>query len=173
MVDENFNMAIKQILVNEGGYTDGTNQVKDMPTNMGIQQKTLDFFNRLYPDKKFPNSVKVLNASQAIEIYKALYWDNTKIPQIRNDRIRNAVFDMNVMGGAGIVVQRALNQYLKIDLAVDGTIGDNTLNSINSISDNCVADFIEVLKKIRIEYLRKTPNWPTAKNGWISRTEKY
>ena len=92
-MDESFNLVIKKLIVNEGGYTDGKNQVKDMPTNMGIQQSTLDFYNKLKPGKNFPKDVKNLQLNQAIEIYKDLYWDNTKIPEIRNTRLKFAIFD--------------------------------------------------------------------------------
>ena len=101
MKDKNFEEAIEKLFINKGGYTPGANQIKDFPTNMGIQQKTLDRYNLMFPYKNFPKDVKLLQKNQAYEIYKEMYWDNTKIPQIKNARIRNAVFDMNVMGGRG------------------------------------------------------------------------
>lgn len=172
-MDESFNLVIKKLIVNEGGYTDGKNQVKDMPTNMGIQQSTLDFYNKLKPGKNFPKDVKNLQLNQAIEIYKDLYWDNTKIPEIRNTRLKFAIFDMNVMGGAGFVLQKSLNAYLDSKLVVDGVIGSMTIDAVNSISDDHVDDFMKVLKFVRIEYLKNTPNWPTACNGWLQRTNAY
>lgn len=174
MSDKNFDSAILNILKNEGGYTDGSNQVKDMPTNMGIQQATLNFYNKIYPEKNYPQNVKLLNLQQAREIYKRLYWDNTKIPDIKNARIRDAVFDMNVMGGAGIVVQLSFNEFVGTHiLTVDGIIGTKTVAALNEIQDSYVDDFMVILKKIRLEYLKKTPNWKTAKNGWIARTNEY
>lgn len=171
MKDKKFESAVKKLFIHEGGYTTGDNQIKDFPTNMGIQQRTLDIYNLKYSEKNFPKNVKDLNARHAYEIYKKLYWDNTKIPKIQNERIRNAVFDMNVMGGAGRVIQRALNDNLGIDLVIDGIIGDKTIAAINSIDD--VSQFMEVLKQKRIEYLKRTPNWITARNGWIKRTDSY
>ena len=90
-----FNQAYNNLKYREGGYTTGKNQKKDEPTNMGIKQSTLDKYSAKYPDKNFPQNVKDLKEYQAKEIYKSEYWDNTRIPQIENDRIRNAVFDMN------------------------------------------------------------------------------
>lgn len=171
MYEKYFQAAIKMVLQNEGGFTDGTTQAKDMPTNMGIQQKTLDFYNLKYPDKNFPKNVKDLQLKQVIEIYKSEYWNNTKIPQIQNERIRNAVFDMLVMGGAGKVVQRAINSFLKVNLVVDGIIGNKTVAELNKIYE--VQDFMNVLKEERIKYLMKTKNWATAKNGWLARLNKY
>lgn len=168
-----FEQAYNQLKEREGGYTTGKNQKKDEPTNMGIKQSILDEYSAKYPYKDFPQDVKDLKEYQAREIYKSEYWDNTKIPQIKNDRIRNAVFDMNVLGGAGKVVQRALNTFSKANLMVDGVIGTKTIESINSISDTQVNDFISVLKLERINYLKTTTNWETAKNGWIRRINKY
>ena len=107
-----FEQAYNKLKEPEGEYTDGKNQVKDEPTNMGIKQSTLDRYSARHPDKNFPADVKYLTTAQAKEIYKNEYWYNTRIPEIKNDRIRDAIFDMNVMGGAGKVVQRALNSFL-------------------------------------------------------------
>jgi cytidylate kinase len=97
----------------------------------------------------------------------------SKIPEIKNDRIRDAVFDMNVMGGAGKTVQRTLNSFLDANLVVDGDIGNETIKSINAIVDSKVDEFIIALKTKRIDYLKGTKNWVTAKNGWTIRTNKY
>ena len=171
--DMKFEQAYNKLQEPEGGYTDGKNQRKDEPTNMGIKQSTLDRYANKHPDKNFPADVKYLTAAQAKEIYKNEYWDNTRIPEIKNDRIRDAVFDMNVMGGAGKTVQRALNSFLDANLVVDGAIGSETIKSINTIPDNAVNEFMVALKSERIDYLKGTKNWVTAKNGWLKRVNKY
>ena len=171
--DMKFEQAYNKLQEPEGGYTDGKNQRKDEPTNMGIKQSTLDRYANKHPDKNFPTDVKYLTAAQAKEIYKNEYWDNTRIPEIKNDRIRDAVFDMNVMGGAGKTVQRALNSFLDANLVVDGAIGSETIKSINAIPDNVVNEFMVALKSERIDYLKDTKNWETAKNGWLKRVNKY
>lgn len=168
-----FEQAYNKLKEPEGEYTDGKNQVKDEPTNMGIKQSTLDRYSARHPDKNFPADVKYLTTAQAKEIYKNEYWYNTRIPEIKNDRIRDAIFDMNVMGGAGKVVQRALNSFLDANLAVDGAIGSETVKFINAIPDIKVDEFMGVLKSERIDYLKGTINWETAKNGWLKRTNKY
>ena len=171
--DMKFEQAYNKLKEPEGGYTDGKNQRKDEPTNMGIKQSTLDRYANKHPDKNFPADVKYLTAAQAKEIYKNEYWDNTRIPEIKNDRICDAVFDMNVMGGAGGVVQRTLNSFLNANLVVDGAIGSATIKSINAIPDSKVNEFMVALKNERIDYLKDTKNWVTAKNGWLKRVNKY
>ena len=168
-----FDQAYNNLKEREGGYTTGKNQKKDEPTNMGIKQSTLDKYSAKYPDKNFPQNVKDLKEYQAKEIYKSEYWDNTRIPQIENDRIRNAVFDMNVMGGAGKVVQRAINSFSDANLKIDGVIGKETVKAINSIPDTKIEEFMSTIKSERIDYLQNTRNWETAKNGWTKRTNAY
>ena len=171
--DMKFEQAYNKLQEPEGGYTDGTDQVNDEPTNMGIKQSTLDRYANKHPDKNMPSDVKYLTAAQAKEIYKNEYWNNTKIPRIKNDRIRDAVFDMNVMGDAGRVVQRALNEYSNINLIVDGIIGSKTISALNSIPNNKIDDFMQILIEQRMNNLRGMANWPTSKNGWTKRTKAY
>ena len=168
-----FDQAYNNLKEREGGYTTGKNQKKDEPTNMGIKQSTLDKYSAKYPDKNFPQDVKDLTEYQAKEIYKSEYWDNTRIPQIENDRIRNAIFDMNVMGGAGKVVQKAINYFSDANLKVDGVIGNETIKAINAIPDTKIEEFMSMIKSERINYLQNTRNWETAKNGWTKRTNAY
>ena len=173
--DEKFEHAYNKLKEPEGGYTDGKSQVRDEPTNMGIKQSTLDDYAKKHPEKDLPADVKYLQPNQAKEIYKDMYWDNTKIFKIENDRVRNAVFDMNVMGsvGAGESVQNSLNTYSGAGLKVDGVIGTNTIKALNAIPENKVDDFMRVLKKERMENLKTMKNWPTANGGWTNRTMAY
>jgi lysozyme family protein len=173
MNNENFDTAYEKLKESEGGYTDGKNQANDEPTNMGVKQSTLDRYNKQNPGINFPGDVKNLKPEQAKEIYKNNYWDKTNIPKIENDRIRDAVFDMNVMGGAGISVQKALNLYAGAKLKVDGVIGSKTTNALNAIPRNEISGFMDTLKTERLNYLKQTPNWATAQNGWTKRTFAY
>lgn len=176
MNDEKFEQAYNKLKEPEGGYTNGKNQVRDEPTNMGIKQSTMDKYAAKHPESNMPRDVKDLTPSQAREIYKNEYWDNTKIPQIKNDRIRNAVFDMNVMSGlkqATITIQRAFNSYTGGNIAVDGKLGKETIGALNNIPENKINDFMNIMIDTRLQSLQKMTNWPTAKNGWKNRTEKY
>lgn len=173
--DENFEKVYTMLKEPEGGYTDGKNQVKDEPTNMGIKQSTLDNYNKDNPQLNFPKDVKDLKPEQAKEIYKKNYWDNTKIPNIKNARIRRAIFDMNVMGGASKVTRQTLNEfsYINSKLNVNGGITSDIIKIINTIPENKVTEFMDILKEKRFNYLRSSKNWPTSKGGWTTRTMAY
>ena len=177
MTDEQkFNQAYEKLKEPEGGYTDGKNQVRDEPTNMGIKQSTLDNYARNHPDKNLSADVKYLHPDQAREIYKEMYWDNSKISQIENDRIRNALFDMRVMSGPTIptkTLQQTLNEQIGANLPKTGYLGDMTIKAINSIPGNKVNEFMNALIENRMQSLRQMANWPTAKGGWTRRTQAY
>ena len=169
--DMKFEQAYNKLKEPEGGYTDGKNQRKDEPTNMGIKQSTLNRYTNKHPDKNFPADVKYLTAAQAKEIYKNEYWDNTRIPEIKNDRIRDAVFDMNVMGGAGGVVQRTLNSFLDANLVVDGVIGSATIKSINAIPDSKVNEFMVALKKRKNRLLKRHKKLGNGKKRLVEKSK--
>ena len=176
MNDKNFDIAFEQLIQREGGYTDGKNQISDQPTNMGITQVTLDNYRKENPTSNMPHDVKYLTLHQARKIYKDRYWDNTKIPQIENARVRNAVFDMSVMSGPTIptkTLQQTLNEYIGANLPKTGYLGNQTIKAINSILANMVNDFMTALIKNRIQSLQKMKNWATAQNGWTARTMGY
>ncbi|MDE6250826.1 MAG: hypothetical protein K2M34_04315 [Alphaproteobacteria bacterium] len=174
--DEKFEKAYNKLKEAEGGYTDGKNQFRDEPTNMGIKQTTLDNYASAHPEKYLPTNVKDLKPQQAKEIYKSMYWDNTKIPQIENNRIRNAMFDMGVMSGPVIpakTLQQTLNEQMGANLPQTGYLGNQTITAVNSIPENKIDDFMNALIKNRLKSLQKMPNWITAKNGWTRRTCAY
>ena len=78
--DMKFEQAYNKLKEPEGEYTDGKNQRKDEPTNMGIKQSTLDRYASKHSDKNFPADVKYLTAAQPKQIYKNEYGQNTRNP---------------------------------------------------------------------------------------------
>ena len=95
--DKLFKRYMKDIFESEGGYADET---IDQPTNMGIIQPTLDSYRKRFPKEaarlKFPQKVKELKRSQAMQIYHRLYFDQYKIGDYRNESIGQLVFDIYV-----------------------------------------------------------------------------
>ena len=58
--DKNFDIAYKKLAEREGGYTDGSNQIDDEPTNMGITQSTMNSYAAHHPESNMPSDVKNL-----------------------------------------------------------------------------------------------------------------
>ena len=174
--DKTFDMAYEKLAEREGGYTDGSNQIDDEPTNMGITQSTMNSYATKHPESNMPSDVRNLTPEQARAIYKSEYWDNTNIPQINNSRIRNAIFDMSVMSGLTIptkTIQQTLNEQMNANLPETGYLGKQTITALNAIPDNKINDFMKSLIDNRIQSLQTMVNWPTAKGGWTRRTQSY
>lgn len=70
-------------------------------------------------------------------------------------------------------VQETLNESMGEELKIDGKIGDNTIDALNSIPDEKIDDFMNDLKENRIEYLQELPDWDKYGDGWTERTNMY
>jgi lysozyme family protein len=132
MTDKRFLKFIEEILDIEGGYSNRKND-RGGKTRYGITEKTA----RLYGYK---GKMSELPLETAIEIYKVLYWENTKIYHINDDNLAFECFDNAINMGsykAVKVLQQAFNiinfndRYGK-DLKVDGQLGPLTLGRINT-----------------------------------------
>ncbi len=175
MNNKNFIDALTKTLKFEGGFTDGKNQICDAPTNMGITQITLNKYNAQNPLNKFPKNVRDLTRENAITIYYDMYWSHTRIGDIKNARIRNAAFDMNVMSGiarATRTIQCAMTHY-GAAVTIDGIMGGQTIRALNNIPTNKIDLFMDALKSERMESLQRMTNWATSQNGWRRRTMSY
>ncbi len=166
---------ILRTMAEEGGYVDNPNLI-DQPTNAGITAGALSKYNADHPNLKFPTNVRELTSAQAAQIYAEDYYNERRIGNIENDRIAGAVFDMGVMSNfsaVGRIVQKTLNETRGTKLAVDGVVGNDTINALNNIPDSDVADFMNNLKENRLKYLRGLSGWVKYGNGWRARTERY
>lgn len=166
---------IKNTMTEEGDYVDNPKLI-DQPTNVGITQPALNKFNIKYPRLGFPDNVKNLTTEQVMSIYSKDYYDNRKIGKIKNNRIANAIFDMGVMSNfknVGKLVQYTLNNHIKLNLTIDGIIGNKTIDALNNIPTNKIDSFINELKANRLKYLQKLSGWKKYGNGWKKRTNRY
>ena len=166
--DKKFDDIIVQTFANEGGYENDPRFI-DRPTNIGITQKTLDNYNRNHPEYNFPSDVKDILPEQARQIYEEDYYRERHIDRIDDPRIAGAVFDMGVMSNWANVVK--LVQKTLGGVAIDGIMGPQTLDALNSIDD--IDGFMEDLIAARIGYLSGLPGWSKYGRGWTSRTNRY
>lgn len=159
---KNFGMALKAVLVHEGGYV---NHPADPggATNKGITWRTYNAWrrNRGLPDRH----VKNITDEEVAAIYKAQYWN-----VIRGDDLPSgldyAVFDFAVNSGparAAKFLQRIVN------VNADGQIGQitleavakaNTKHTINALCDN------------RLAWLQRLRHWGTFGRGWTRRVQE-
>lgn len=123
-------------------------------TNFGISKKS-------YPIVDIENLTKV----QAIDIYRADFWDKLKLSHL-NPKLRLMAFDCAVNQGpvtAVKILQRCLG------IKSDGILGPITISAMTS-TDPAVSDIIltDMAVQRHKEYVANS-QWPTFGAGWSLR----
>ncbi|GIW22588.1 MAG: hypothetical protein KatS3mg068_2470 [Candidatus Sericytochromatia bacterium] len=152
----NFDIAIQKTLKWEGGYV---NDPKDPggETKFGISKAS------------YPNlDIKNLTINQAKQIYKNNYWDKVQGDKIKSQKIAESIFDFGVNAGVSTSVRLA-QQILNV--SIDGVLGNQTLNALNSFNEELFLLKFTIAKIQR--YMQICNNRPTSIKflfGWIRRT---
>lgn len=164
MTAKNFQQALKNVLVHEGGYV---NHPKDPggATNQGITQAVYDSYRKGLG--KSTQSVKNINPAERDAIYRQRYWNVIKGDDLP-DGVDYCVFDGAVNSGnsqSGKWLQRALGDSYKG--TIDGLIGAETLRAVKEHPnhDRLVANICDQ----RMKFLRALKTFPTFGKGWTSR----
>ncbi len=119
-----FEKIINKVIEHEGGYVNDSLD-KGGETNFGITK-------RWYPDV----DIKNLSKEDAIAIYYRDYWKPSKAEKLP-EHLQATYFDMCVNLGksrATKILQQAINSNKRSKIAVDGLIGDITIQSANKLS---------------------------------------
>jgi lysozyme family protein len=142
----NADMAIRKILEHEGGYVNHPNDPGG-PTNKGI---TLATFRSFIKRDGTIADLKALTTQQAVEVYKAQYWD-----KVRGDDLPSGV-DYTVADFAVNSGPSRAAKYLQSALGVtqDGAIGPQTIAAANAATPraliiNINADRLAFMKRIK------------------------
>lgn len=134
----NFNLALSKVLSHEGGYVNDSNDLGG-ETYKGIALEFSRFmslvgksFDQSRKDKSFPvNLADNVNLQQSVEqFYLKTFWQPLKADQIQNQTPSESVFDFAV--NSGIATSIRLVQSI-VGTKIDGIMGKQTLNKINSI----------------------------------------
>lgn len=154
MLVDLFNRCIEVVLKNEGGYV---NHLSDPggETNMGITK-------REYPQL----DIKNLTKNQAVEIYYDDYWLRMNLTGVLNESLILHIFDMGVNAGirtAIKMVQRLVNT------RVDGYVGDDTTNKINSYDGDLLGLYIQKRKSYYTSLVTRKPELKVFLKGWLNR----
>ena len=166
----NFEKAIEDLLGVEGGYVNHPTD-RGGPTNWGI---TLGVLSEWRGKKVTALDVKNMPRSEAIEIYKAKYWDSINLDKIKSSLIAELVFDQSVNRGpltAAKNLQESYNNISKVKIAVDGKIGPLSVSAINNakVFDLAIAFF----KDAQLDYatiVQKNRTQADFIRGWTNRT---
>ncbi len=181
--DEIFDRVLKKTLSEEGGYEYRPNRI-DTPTNMGIQQKTLDSFKARYPDlsQGYPNNVKDLTYNQGCQIARKDYFDKYRIQEIKHQPLQETIFDSffnHSPQGPALWTQKAINQNTNTKVAVDGVFGSETIGALNNLSQEEMVKVNNAIldqRQLDYEYQKKhnqNPNYNNYSVGLPNRFNRF
>jgi len=152
----------KWILASEGGYVDHREDPGGA-TNMGITQERLSLWRGRKVTKQ---EVRNLTREEALQIYKAHYWD-----AVRGDELPlgldYAVFDYAVNSGPAKAVKDLQRELGFSGKNVDGIMGPMTLAAVHAVKD--IPDLILRLCERRWQFVQSLKHFKTFGKGWRRR----
>ena len=175
----NFETALSFVLGSEGGKS---NHPKDRggKTNMGVTAGTLARARKAGIVAQA--DVYMLTRAEAAAIYKAFYWRPCRADDMPWP-LCALHFDAAVnhgLGGAGKLLQRALNKYGKSGLAVDGSIGPATLSALRMLTDSGDSAWLPEFCSVYLDerealfnrIVKNNPSQQAFLKGWMNRVAK-
>lgn len=166
----------------EGGYQNfvadkgNYNSLGDrVGTNYGVSA-------RFYEDViGFPPSmedIKNITKQQAHILFKNEFWDKVKGDEIQSQAVAEMIADHAINAGTGSaaqITQETLNNYFGKQLTIDGSIGNMTLQAINSVNPSDLFDKIATSRlenyKTKSEYEKFGHAWRTRVHDLIQKFE--
>lgn len=158
MAAESFPYCERTVLVYEGGKVDNPNDPGGR-TNQGVIQRVYDGWRRR---KGLPvRSVYDMEPAERDDIYRNQYWN-----AVRGDELPAGV-DLVVYDGAvnsgPVQAIKWLQRALGLN-AVDGHIGESTLNALEQCTDMDV--LVAKICARRLAFLKSLKTWDTFGKGW-------
>ena len=149
---DNFQSCIDIILLWEAGYVNNPSD-PGKATNWGISQTS------------YPNlNIASLTRQQACDIYNRDYWTPLSLNNMPQS-IALLMLDSAINQGKSFAA-RMLQIVLDHDLVVDGSIGTQTINAVNSSNETKLLHDLAVFRMM--SYV-ETNNWSMFGKGWSNR----
>lgn len=167
-MNNNFERCFSIVIMKEGGYSNNPYD-SGGETMFGITKETARRNGYL-------GKMKDLTLDFAKKIYKKDYWDSIKLDSINNFDIQLEMFDTAVNCGLKNAVknfQKSFNIAVALDntnkLIVDGVIGNNTINALNTFKkqDRLVMFANAYQVKYYLEITEANPKNSTFIYGWL------
>ena len=159
LIPDRFDTIVQRTLKEEGG-------LKSHPIKFGGKTKYG------ITEVGHPNlNIDKITPEQAKEIYRNEFYHGPGISGIADDALVSKVFDTGVLAGTPTTIrllQKSLNK-LGHKVKVDGILGDETIDAVNSYQDQ--QKILNEFKKNTIRYIKALgPN--QYSKGWIKRISK-
>jgi lysozyme family protein len=159
----NADMAIRKILEHEGGFVNHPNDPGGA-TNKGI---TIATFRQYIKTNGTVDDLKALTVQQAVDVYKAEYWD-----KVCGDDLPSGV-DYTVVDFAVNSGPTRAAEYLQAALTItqDGAIGPWTIKAANHVD---ARPLINIINSNRLAFMKRIQGgklWDTFGKGWQRRVD--
>lgn len=158
-----FESSIAYVIFNEGGYV---KNILDpgLATNFGITSKTLARARRV--DSVTDEDVKNLTLDEAKTIYEILYWNPSKLEDVKQP-IAMAIFDMVVNMGQFNAIKLAQKA---CGISSDGMMGNQTIDALNKAPPVIfMCSFTHQVLLFYVERIGKNQALFEFLNGWVNR----
>jgi len=170
-----FNLAFSRMLSHEGNYINdpddlGGETYKGIARNSHRSWSGWPIIDSYKIKSDFPKSLETDEKLQSLveQFYFDNFWKPLKADQIQNQTSADSVFDFAV--NAGVTTSTRLVQSI-VGAKIDGIIGEQTLNKINSMDFGYFQAALTVAKiKYYMNIIRKRPTSKKFLLGWISRS---
>jgi lysozyme family protein len=155
---QNFDKALKAVLVHEGGYVFNPKDPGG-ETNLGCTKAVWEEHCGHPVDTK---TMKALTPADVGPLYKNKYWDKIKGDDLPGG-VDYVVFDAAINSGAGRAAK-----WLQACVGVepDGGIGPKTLAAVRAFNPE---QLIKDYSKRRLSFLSDLLTWETFGRGWARR----
>tara|TARA_R110000868_G_scaffold184164_2_gene425633 strand:+ start:708 stop:1217 length:510 start_codon:yes stop_codon:yes gene_type:complete len=160
-MNQNFDKALKAVLVHEGGYVNNPKDPGGM-TNLGCTKAVWEEHCGHPVDEK---AMRALTPADVGPLYKRKYWDKVKGDELPSG-VDYVVFDAAINSGAGRAAK-----WLQACVGVepDGGIGPKTLAAVQAFdAEQLVKDY----SKRRLSFLMDLPTWDAFGKGWYRRVQE-
>ncbi len=157
-----FHRCVEIVLQHEGGYSEHPDDPGGA-TNFGITHRTLAAWRKV--DACTREDMQQLEEAEAIDIYRALYWNALNCDQLPMG-VDLVTFDFGVNAGVSRAA-RTLQGVLAVK--TDGQIGPITLAAAQRMEADYV---INTLSDVRLDFYKGLSTWSTFGRGWSRRTSE-
>jgi lysozyme family protein len=150
----NFDLFFPKLIKHEGGFVDHPSDPGGA-TNYGI---TIGTFRQYGWDKDGDgfitvDDLRLISLDDAYFIYQNFFWDKVLGNYIKNQQLAELIADfyINAPYVSIRVLQKVLNDSFKKQLSIDGILGKQTLEALNSVPQKALFD---EFKAARIDYYK-------------------
>ena len=158
---ENFDQALKELLVHEGGYVNHPSDPGGM-TNLGVTARVWQEWVGHEVDEK---QMRALTPEMVAPLYKRKYWDACHADEFVSG-LDYAVFDVAVNSGPGRAIK-----FLQscVGATPDGGYGSITSALVKKAQEEDPLRLISVYCSKRLEFLESLKTFPIFGKGWSRR----